>query len=169
MTVSFVEGALRIRGPDATRLRKFDDVNAHTFLGPMKAVDFIVELDNYTIFLEIKDPDNPNADSAAQAKFAQRLYSGSLDEDLKYKFRDSYLYEWSRTATQHPIVFVVVIQYKSFVSVHRLTRQEQLRKKLPARHQAPSNWLQFYLEDVLVMDCQAWNRQFPSYRIDRIP
>ena len=169
VAVAFVEGALRIHGPDATRIRRFDDAQSHTLLGPMKAVDFVIEEDGYTIFLELKDPDNPKASKSAKVGFAKKLYSEKLDKELKYKYRDSYLYEWACGNVKKPILYVVVIQFEPFVSAHRMVRRDRLRQKLPARAQAPDVWQQYYLEDVLVLDRRGWNKRFPAFRIDRIP
>lgn len=169
MAVAFDEGSLRVHGPSASDIRKFDDPSYHSLLGSMKAVDFIVETNDFTIFLELKDPDNPRASNAAKANFAERLRSESLDEDLKYKYRDSFLYEWCSGNIRKPSLYVVVIQFGAFVSVDRMVCRDRLRKKLPARAQAPLGWQQYYLEDVLVMDCAGWNRRFPSFHIERIP
>ncbi|WP_419840464.1 hypothetical protein [Candidatus Poriferisodalis sp.] len=168
MAISFVEGSLRIRGPNAAKIRRFDAQNSHALLGAMKAVDFVIEETNYTIFLELKDPDNPQASNANRADFAKKLYSGSLDQDLKYKYRDSYLYEWSCGNIRKPALYIVVIQFQPFVSAHRMVRQDRLREQLPARSQAPAAWQQYYLEDVLVLDCSGWNQRFPNFRIERI-
>ena len=43
MTVMHDEGDLRITAVDSSTLRKFDDPQTHQALGPMKAVDFIID------------------------------------------------------------------------------------------------------------------------------
>lgn len=43
MTVVHEEGDLRITSSGPASLRKFDDPQTHQALGPMKAVDFIVD------------------------------------------------------------------------------------------------------------------------------
>jgi hypothetical protein len=58
------EGDLQITLPAGATARKFDDQTTHGLSCCMKAVDFIVELDNLTYFIEFKDPDNPNAPNA---------------------------------------------------------------------------------------------------------
>ena len=68
----------------------------------MKAVDFIVEEENRVLFVEFKDPEHPNAMERDRAKFIQEFSSGELDNDLKYKYRDSFLYEWASDNTNKP-------------------------------------------------------------------
>ena len=84
------EGDLQITIGDAINARKFDDAN-HGLNHCMKAVDFIVELLDCYLFIEIKDLQGPQAPEQSRNKFLRRIKSGQLDEDLKYKYRDSFL------------------------------------------------------------------------------
>ncbi|MGC8733127.1 MAG: hypothetical protein ACP5RC_12855, partial [Halothiobacillaceae bacterium] len=60
MTV-LAEGDLQITLPAGVVGRKFDDEASHGLSHCMKAVDFIIELEDRTYFVEFKDPENPNA------------------------------------------------------------------------------------------------------------
>ena len=55
------EGNLQITFPQGAKVRRFDDRASHGLSHCMKAVDFIVEEVNRTSFIELKDPDHPNA------------------------------------------------------------------------------------------------------------
>ena len=92
---TLTEGNLRITFPPAANVRKFDDESSHGLSHCMKAVDFIVELADRVLFIEIKDPEHPCARERNSSEFIDEFLDGKLDEDLKYKFRDSFLYEWA--------------------------------------------------------------------------
>lgn len=93
MTV-LTEGSLQITIPSGIPARKFDDVN-HGLAHCMKAVDFIIELSDRYLFIEFKDPQHPQSNATDRRKFIQKFLSGHIDEDFKYKYRDSFLYEWA--------------------------------------------------------------------------
>ena len=57
--MTFTERTLQIDIADAIGGRKFD--GADHGLTCMKAVDFIVELEDRYLFIELKDPDDPEA------------------------------------------------------------------------------------------------------------
>ena len=61
----------------------------------MKAVDFMVELPERFLFVEIKDVGALQSPEANTKEFRERFKRGQLDESLKYKYRDSLLYEWA--------------------------------------------------------------------------
>ena len=87
------EGDLQFDFSAATSARRFDDAS-HGLSHCMKAVDFVVELDDRILFVEVKDPQNPNAQPAQAQQFAAKLRSGELTRgQLTPKCRDIYLYE----------------------------------------------------------------------------
>lgn len=167
MTVDIEEGALRIRAPSADSIRKFDDPSVHQALGPMKAVDFVIQHSDLTIYLEIKDPDHPDATARHRTEFAERLRRDELDSDLKYKCRDTFLYEWCCGRAAQPIWFVALIELNTLKTPELMARQDQLRRSFPLP--APPAWRHHYVTDVRVMNRRMWNRAFPDFRIDRIP
>ena len=89
------EGDLRIALPNPAKVSKFDDPASHGLSHCMKAVDFVVEFEDWTLFLEVKDPDDPRAASRERQKRAARFRSDELDQDLVQKYRDSFLYQWA--------------------------------------------------------------------------
>lgn len=167
MTVSITEGALRIHAPDASRIRKFDDPSVHQALGPMKAVDFVIQVSDVTVYLEIKDADHPRASPENRRKFAEKLTRHKLDKSLKYKYRDTFLYEWCCGRAAQPIWFVVLLELSTLGTPELTARQHQLGKSLPLS--VPSAWQRHFVTDVKVMNRQMWNVAFPAFRIDRIP
>ncbi len=88
---AFTEGDLHIVFDDVVRARKFDEPSIHGLSNCMKAVDFVVELRECYLFIEFKDPQKPGVLAKDQQKFYESLESGKLDENLKVKYRDSFL------------------------------------------------------------------------------
>ena len=88
-----VEGDLEITFPNAWSVRKFDGL-AHQF-SEMKAVDFIAESSDLIAFIEVKDPNHPRISQRDRKNIVNDYKSEKKDFELKYKFRDSFLYEWA--------------------------------------------------------------------------
>jgi hypothetical protein len=135
----------------------------------MKAVDFIVEEQQRTLFIELKDPEHPNAKPKNRSDFINRFRSGGLDDDLKYKYRDSFLYEWASGRTQKPIYFLVLIGIAHLTDVELLVRMQDLKRKLPL-HGPPSGvWTQNIIAGCMVFNIKAWNRSLPHFPVSRVP
>ena len=75
----------------------------------MKAVDFVVELVDRYLFIEIKDPQAPQVPNQRLETFVHEFQSGQIDEDFKYKYRDSFLYEWASGRANKPIHYLVLV------------------------------------------------------------
>ena len=127
---SFIEDDLQITFNNVREARKFDDAS-HGLNNCMKAVDFIVELDDRYLFIEFKDPQNPRARKKDQQKFIQQFQTGQIDEDLKYKYRDSFLYEWAAGRVNKPIYYFVLVALDSLDTAYLSRRTDELRGKLP--------------------------------------
>src|SRR3990167_6666208 len=111
------EGNLQITFPNAIPVRKFDD-SSHGLAHCMKAVDFIVELKDRLLFIEFKDPEHPMGNTMERFKFVQKFLAGNIDDDFKYKYRDSFLYEWASGRAKKPIYYYVL------VAIQNLTEAE---------------------------------------------
>ncbi len=88
---TFTEDDLQITFTNVVSARKFDGLD-HGLSHCMKAVDFIVELPDHYLYIEFKDPQNPAGSDPEGGAYLQRFKKGQIDEDLKYKYRDSFLY-----------------------------------------------------------------------------
>ena len=87
-----IEGELQIAVHDAIRAWKFDGPS-HGLSPCMKAVDFVVDLQDRYLYIEIENLQRKTADAESAAEYLRRLEHGNIEEVLKYKFRDSFLYE----------------------------------------------------------------------------
>ena len=165
---TLIEGDLKVKLPAGTSARKFDD-GTHGLSHCMKAVDFIVELDDRVLFVEFKDPDDPTAiDPQNPAEFIKKFLSGELDADLQYKYRDSYLYEMASGRANKPIYYFVLIGAKALSDAELLARTDALNRKLPVHGVNGKPWKKPFVAGCAVMNLLAWNRVFPMYPASRV-
>lgn len=134
----------------------------------MKAVDFVVEESGRTLFIEFKDPETPHASAQARKEFIAKFTSGGLDEDLKYKYRDSFLYEWAAGRTHEKIHYWILIGIDGLTSSDLGRRTDGLKGKLPASVPSRAAWKHRIVHDCLVLNIDAWNNRLPDYPVSRI-
>ena len=164
---TLTEGRLRITIIGAVSARKFDDDAIHHMSHCMKAVDFIIELDDRYVFIEFKDPQHPNAQERSRRQFTSKFQRGGLDDDLAYKYRDSFLYEWASGRAEKPIDYFVLVALDTLTSGDLMQRTDALRSKLPLRGPDGSPWP--IARTCAVFNLDSWNRSFPEYSVSPIP
>lgn len=163
-----IERDLKVTLPIGVAARKFDDAT-HGLSHCMSAVDFIVELDDRTLFVEFKDPDNPKAvEKNNSAETIDKFLSGKLDADLYYKYRDSYLYEMASGRASKPIYYLVLIGAKALSDAELLTRTDELKRKLPELGVNGKAWKKPFVAGCAVMNLHAWNKILPMYPASRV-
>ena len=162
------EGNLRITFPRGTSARKFDDPS-HGLSHCMKAVDFIVEEADRILFIELKDPEHPHARKKKGKMFIDEFLSGDLDEDLKYKYRDSFLYQWASGDIAKPIHYWVIVAIDDLTEADLLARTEDLKRKLPLNGPVTGGWKRPIVKGCTVFNLRTWNRTLPRYPVSRIP
>ena len=135
----------------------------------MKAVDFIVEEDDRVSFIEIKDPENPQARGKGREDFIERFHSGELDEDLKYKYRDTFLYQWACGGIDKPIYYWVIIALEGLTEAELSARTDDLRRKLPLKGPSSEEWNRSIVAGCMVFNIETWNRRQPRFPLARIP
>ena len=152
------EGDLQIDFPDAVDGRKFDGPD-HGLSHCMKAVDFIVELPDHYLFVEVKDPQHPRATLQSRNNFVADMRSGRLDKDLKYKYRDSFLYEWAMGRVWKPIEYRVLISLDTLDDAQLLSRKDSLARNLPQWGLNNQPWPR-----PIVDSCNVFNLHHPARR-----
>ena len=165
MTLVFTERDLQLSIASAVNARKFDD-NDRELQNCMKAVDFIIELSESYFFVEFKDPQHPQATPQARREFIISIESGDLDEDLKYKYRDSFIYEWASGRADKPIYYWVLIWLDTLTSSELQRRTDSLREKLPVK--GANSWIRSIVQDCGVFNLNSWNERFPDFQISRV-
>lgn len=163
--MTLVEGSIRITLPANCRGARFDG-DAHRLTHCMKAVDFIIDTPSARIFLEIKDPDAAG-DNQISAAYAEKLESGSLDRELYYKYRDSWLYFFGLGRVSRPSYFFVLLGLDS-ISVESISgRSLNLGRKV-SLHGPSGPWPSPFVDQCFVFNLDTWNRNFPELRAERI-
>ena len=170
MTI-LVEGNIQITFPGGVRVRKFDD-KSHGLSYCMKAVDFIVELEDRVSFIEIKDFEHPRVPSENREALIKNFQNEALDHDLIYKFRDSFLYEWACKRVDKPIDYWILIASEALTKAHLGPRIEAIKRKLPLSEALPKpakeQWKQKIAAECGVFNISTWNDYFPNYPVKRI-
>ena len=167
MSTTPQEGELQIDLPSSTQGRKFDDQTHGLSHCGLKAVDWIIDLQDKTYFVELKDLDAVGATRHDQRReFLDDLEAGRKDDDLVRKFRDSFIYQWASGQVGRPIIYLVVIACLALDRPMLLHRTEALRRKLPSG--VPDVWKQAIAEDVLVLNEKAWNERFGNFPMERV-
>jgi hypothetical protein len=160
MTV-FTEGGLEITFNNVLDVRKFDDHG----LTCMKAVDFLVELPDRYLFIEFKDPEDADTFPGG-ADPIQAFRRGELDQDLKYKYRDSFLYEWAAGRADKPSYYYVLVALRWLGTADLTRRTMALQQALPVG--GVSAWVRSIVSDCGVFNIASWNRTFPNYPVRRL-
>lgn len=161
------EGDLELNIPAPIHARKFDGAD-HGLSHCMKAVDFIVELKDRYVFIEIKDPQHRKSKPADRKMFVKSFLSGKLDEDLKYKYRDSFLYAWASGKVDKPIYYWVLVAIDTLTAAELITRTDALKRILPSKGPASGAWKHRIVAGCTVFNISAWNQHLPDYPATRI-
>ena len=160
------EGDLQITIKDALDVRKFDG-DSHGLSHCMKAVDFIVELPDRYLFIEFKDPQDPNAPTEAADAYLNRFAKGQFDNDFIYKYRDSFLYEWASGRADKAVDYLVLIALDSLDTGFLTQRTDALKRNLPVNAPNGQPWPRPIAKSCAVFNIETWNRLLPEYPIER--
>lgn len=159
------EGNLEMRLPNGADGRKFDDAT-HALSHCMKAVDFVVELPDRFLFIEFKDPEHPSSPPANRERSKAEFLSAQLDDDQKYKYRDSFLYEWASGRVSKPVHYYVLVAISGLSKADLGRRTDALKSILPVG--IPPVWQREIVAKCVVFNLDAWNRQLPQYAVARV-
>ena len=77
------------------------------------------------------------------------------DKDLKYKYRDSYLYQLAHRKVDKPIIYVCLLDNLDSAMMLHLTNM--LGKTIPDEDHLPNGWLTSFLKTTFVVDKKSWN------------
>jgi len=167
---TLTEGNLQITFNDAISARKFDD-DSHGLSHCMKAVDFIIEFPDCYWFIEVKNLDAPKVPEKERKKYMNRLQSPKMIKHLKYKYRDSFLYEWASGRADKPIDYLILIGLKTLESPLLMERTNALQRNLPTSQpsQLKWPWCRSIVRNCGVFNIASWNRKFPDYQVKILP
>jgi hypothetical protein len=162
------ESDIQIDFPTAISVRNFDK-EPHGLSHCMKAVDFVVEFSEKIFFIEIKDPDNPNATVENKTEFIEKLTSGVLiEKDLKTKCRDSFLYEYCMERVHKPIHYCVIIGSENLSEADLQNQSDLLAKHIPVTSPSSNPWKRCFIQSSHIFNFRTWNSIFKDFPITRI-
>ena len=165
MTWVFPERDLEITVNNAKDARKFDDPSFPK-PGQMKAVDFIVEYQDRFVFIEFKDPQHPDSNLTGYEELSAYYQSEKIDQELVYKFRDSFLCEWAAGRADRDVYYLVLIAIERLTSADLDKKKKDLDRKLPVG--IPSAWERRIVSGCGVFNIATWNRSFPELQVRRL-
>ena len=164
------EGDIEIAFPSKVGWRKFDADYGLSHC--MKAVDFILEYEDKTLFIEIKDFANPNVPREGREKPIEKHNAENRAEKitnvLTYKYRDSFLYEWASGRTQKPVHYYVLIAAHGLDKALLVTINDTLNRKLPIKGPASNPWKRSLAATCLVFNIETWNEHVADCRVARV-
>jgi len=156
------EGALQFDFADAIDAFKFDEqaqalATYHGLSHCMKAVDFVVEYNDHYLFVEIKNPQDPNRYGSEQDKSA-------LIKNLTTKFRDTFLYRWAENKLDKPVRYQCLVELDNAQTLYLMN---QLKNQLPTGRQ-PTRWQRPLAHSCAVANRATWNTTFPNIQVSRV-
>lgn len=153
---------LEIAFPEAKTVIHFDD-SAYHGNSTMQRVDFIAEYEDRSVFVEIKDPDNPASQNVPA--FEKKLNSGKLVQSLSGKFRDTLFFRSIQGKGDLSVVYVVLLSMKNLEEALLLTKQDELKKSIPIRH---ADWARDCAASCIILNVEQWKKRFGDQSIRRI-
>jgi hypothetical protein len=128
---SFEESGFIFNFAQCVGVEKADELNVEG----LKSVDFIVETKTCSLYIEVKNPDNPRArEYPAYEKFYQNIKSDQTKFPLEIgmKVKDSLLkqYALGKTFTK-PIQFVLILQADNLTFKERTHLSDRIRGYIP--------------------------------------
>lgn len=164
------ERDLEIDFTDALNAIVFDQMKAgqpgYHGVGQMHRVDFVVELEEAILFVEVKDPGNPKARAEGLAKFHGELQDGTLSETFAAKFIDTFLYRWAEECLHKPVHYVSLVTLEDSALLPNFS--DEIARKLPPMGKAVPRWKRQLAENCQVFNIDLWNASFPKWPAARV-
>lgn len=135
-------------------------------IGQMHRVDFVVELEEAILFVEVKDPGNPKAQAEGLAKFHGELQDGTLSDTFAAKFIDTFLYRWAEDCLQKPVHYISLVTFEDNELLPNFS--DEIAKKLPPMGKSVPRWKRQLVENCQVFNIELWNASFPKWPAARI-
>jgi len=163
------EGDLSIDFTDAIDGFVFDQMKAslpnYHGISEMHRVDFIVELKDFFLFVEVKDPENPKAKPEGLVKFFRQLSDGTLSKTFACKFIGSFIYRWAENKLEKPIHYINLVTLETALLINF---SDEIAKHLPPMGRPVDRWQKAFIESCQVFNIETWNAQFPKWPVQRL-
>jgi len=152
---------------DAIVFDQMKDKTADNYHGvaEMHRVDFVVELEEDIIFVEVKDPGNPKARLEGLQKFYGELDDGSLAETLVSKYFESFIYRWAEDKLEKPVHYLSLVTMDEEL-LGNLT--DGIVGKMPPMNKPVPRWKKQFVNNCQVFNIDSWNENFPKWPVRRV-
>ena len=135
-------------------------------IGEMHRVDFVVELAEAILFVEVKDPGNPKAQAEGLEKFYGELKDGTLGDTFAAKFIDTFLYRWAEDLLHKPVHYISLVTIEDSELLPNLS--DEIAKKIPPMGKSMPRWKRQLVENCQVFNIDLWNQSFPKWPASRL-
>ena len=142
-------------------------------LNGLGGVDFIVELDDKYLFVEVKDLENPNVPKEERIEWRERLFinkNNPLLTELGIKFKDTILRRWGMDlAFDKPIHYIVLLEFNVLDSKLKAKLTADLSGHLPtaltAHHGFHKN---IRIKRREILSLTDWREKYKAYAVEVI-
>ena len=147
-------GILKFIFPDGVQVREIEEEVKYLSYC-MSCVDFVIEDRESVMFVEVKDPDNPNAKQKDRKRFIQSLETKGI-LSLVRKYRDTFLYCWSKEQYDYQKKHYIVL-----IACNRLERGflsiicDSLKRNMPETTRA--GFKRSIVDYCWVFNIESWN------------
>ena len=162
----FEEKDLRFDFEQAIAARKFDDENRIGTECQSSSIDFIVELSDSLLFIEVKYPGHPNAIQNIDDNIYE-FESGRLVRTLAKNCRDSFFVEHVSCKIYKPITFIAIVEFGDSYTPNFSPQMDELRKCLFIDQQPDYQENGFLIEKCNIMGLDRWNKLYSNFPVTR--
>lgn len=132
----------------------------------MPRVDFIIETEDSIYFVEVKDPNRPDAADVGGKAFLKKVVDGSLTASLIEKYVFSFFFRWAEKQLEKSVHYVFLVTLESALLQPIIDEFERLfASRLP---NTSARWQRYPLASWQVHNMETWNRVFPNWPITRL-
>lgn len=136
----------------------------------MQLVDLVIERDQDTLLIEIKDPSHSRSPFKERKAYWKRLENNSvLSEELTPKARDSYLYMHLMERDAKPFKYIVLLGLDAYAPDLQKGLLANFKDRLLAniREESFEAWRRKHIADCVVLSVDSWNQRFPDWQVRR--
>lgn len=151
--------------PKATSISKFDDPKTHQMSHTMKAVDVLIEMPECRIFIEIKNYEaHREWKGFLKKKDEEReAFLDHLRFSLKYKYRDSFLYQRCQNEEENKkSIFVFLTDWSNNSQINTFQNALHWQSLFPTQNEKDENWgkvwKRTFVADAIMVNDSLWNK-----------
>jgi len=137
----------------------------------MSLVDLVIERENDTLLIEIKDPSHPSTPQHERSYFLrQNKEDDYICKRLVPKFRDSYTFLHLMERDGKPFKYIVLLGLEAFTPKQQKgllgTYKDRLLSRVKQETDRP--WKRDHIKDCVVLTVEKWNSVFREWPVTRI-